>query len=59
MITLFGYGIGGTVTNIPVVVVSQSNGPVTDATLNAIKGTSLYDVTRYNKLTRIQVNRWF
>ncbi len=45
MITLFGYGFGGTVNNIPIVVVSQSNGPVTDATLNAIKGTSLYDVT--------------
>jgi ABC-2 type transport system permease protein len=44
MITLFGYGMGGTLTNIPVVVVSQSNGPVTDATLNAIKSTSLYDV---------------
>ena len=44
MITLFGYGMGGTVTNIPVVVVSQSNGPVTNATLNAIKSTSLYNV---------------
>ncbi|MGO9388559.1 MAG: ABC transporter permease [Methanobacterium sp.] len=44
MITLFGYGMGGTLTNIPVVVVSQSNGPVTDATLDAIKSTSLYDV---------------
>ncbi len=44
MITLFGYGMGGTLTNIPVVVVSQSNGPVTDVTLNAIKSTSLYDV---------------
>jgi ABC-2 type transport system permease protein len=44
MITLFGYGMGGTLTNIPVVVVSQSSGPVTDATLNAIKGTNIYDV---------------
>ncbi len=44
MITLFGYGMGGTLTNVPVVVVEQSNGPVTDATLNAIKGMSLYDV---------------
>ncbi len=44
MITLFGYGMGGTLTNIPVVIVSQSNGPVTDATLNAIKSTNLYDV---------------
>ena len=45
MITLFGYGFGGTVTNIPVVIVSQSNGPVTDATLDALKDNSLYDVT--------------
>ena len=45
MITLFGYGFGGTVTNIPVVVVSQSSGPVTDSTINAIKSASLYDVT--------------
>ena len=45
MITLFGYGFGGTVTNIPVVIVSQSGGPVTDATLAAIKDNSLYDVT--------------
>ena len=45
MITLFGYGFGGTVTDIPVVIVSQSSGPVTDATINAIKSTSLYDVT--------------
>lgn len=44
MITLFGYGMGGTLTNIPVVVVEQSNGPVTDATLTAIKGMSIYDV---------------
>ncbi len=44
MITLFGYGFGGTVTNIPVVIVSQSNGPVTDATLDALKDNSLYDV---------------
>lgn len=44
MITLFGYGMGGTITNIPVVVVTQSNGPVTDATLTAIKGMDLYDV---------------
>lgn len=44
MITLFGYGMGGELTNIPIVVVSQSDGQVTDATLNAIKGMSLYDV---------------
>jgi len=44
MIALFGYGMGGTIENIPVVIVSQSDGPVTDATLNAIKGTSFYNV---------------
>ena len=44
MITLFGYGMGGTLENIPVVVVEQSHGQVTDATLSAIKGMSLYDV---------------
>ncbi|WP_414470038.1 ABC transporter permease [Methanobacterium sp. ACI-7] len=44
MITLFGYGMGGELENIPIVVVEQSHGQVTDATLNAIKGMSLYDV---------------
>jgi ABC-2 type transport system permease protein len=44
MIALFGYGMGGSIENIPVVVVKQSEGPVTDASLNAIKGLALYDV---------------
>jgi len=44
MITLFGYGMGGTINNIPIVVVDQSQGPITDATLTAIKDNSLYDV---------------
>ncbi|MBI5679482.1 MAG: ABC-2 transporter permease [Methanobacterium sp.] len=44
MITLFGYGMGGTLENIPVVVVEQSHGQVTDATLTAMKGMSLYDI---------------
>jgi ABC-2 type transport system permease protein len=44
MITLFGYGMGGELSNIPIVVVDQSNGAVTDATLNAIKNMDLYDV---------------
>ncbi len=44
MITLFGYGMGGTLNNVPVVVVEQSQGPITDATLTAIKGNSLYNV---------------
>ena len=34
----------GRIENIPVVVVKQTDGPVTDATLNAIKEMSLYDV---------------
>lgn len=44
MIALFGYGMGGSIENIPVVVVKQTDGPVTDATLNAIKDMSLYNV---------------
>lgn len=44
MIALFGYSMGGTVQNIPVVVVKQTSGPITDQTLNAIKGLNLYDV---------------
>jgi len=44
MITLFGYGMGGTLNNVPVVVVDQSQGPITDATLSAIKGNTLYNV---------------
>jgi len=44
MITLFGYGMGGTLSNIPVVVVEQSHGQLTDATLNAMKGMTLYDI---------------
>jgi ABC-2 type transport system permease protein len=44
MITLFGYGMGGTINNIPVVVVDQSQGAITVATLSAIKGNTLYDV---------------
>ncbi len=44
MIALFGYGMGGTIDNLPVVVVKQSSGPITDQTLSAIKGLDLYDV---------------
>lgn len=44
MIALFGYGMGGSIENVPVVVVKQSDGPVTDATLNAIKDMSFYNV---------------
>lgn len=44
MITLFGYGMGGTLENIPVVIVEQSSGPVTDQTLDAMRNMSLYDI---------------
>jgi len=36
--------MGGTLNNVPVVVVDQSQGPLTDATLAAIKDDTLYDV---------------
>ncbi len=49
MITLFGYGMGGTLNNVPVVLVDQSQGPLTDATLNAIKSDSLYNVVAITK----------
>lgn len=44
MITLFGYGMGGTLENIPIVVVDQSHGSLTNQTLTEIKNMSLYDV---------------
>jgi len=44
MITLFGYGMGGTINNIPVVLVDQSHGPISDATLTVFKENTLYDV---------------
>lgn len=45
MILLFGYGMGGDLTDLPVVVVSQSQGNLTDTTLNDIKSTSVFKVT--------------
>ncbi|MFB2623073.1 ABC transporter permease [Methanothermobacter marburgensis] len=44
MITLFGYGMGGTLENIPVVIVEQSSGPLTDQTVAAMRNMSLYDI---------------
>ena len=44
MITLFGYGMGGSIENVPIVVVEQSQGDITDQTLIAIKGTPIFDV---------------
>ena len=44
MILLFGYGMGGDMTDLPVVVVSQSHGDLTDVTLDTIKSTDQYNV---------------
>ena len=44
MILLFGYGMGGEMTDLPIVVVSQSNGDLTDLTLDTIKTTETYHV---------------
>lgn len=44
MITLFGYGMGGSIENVPIVVVEQSHGDITDQTLMAIKDMSLFEV---------------
>jgi ABC-2 type transport system permease protein len=44
MILLFGYGMGGDLSNLPVVVVSQDHGDLTDLTLNTIKSEDIYHV---------------
>lgn len=44
MILLFGYGMGGEMTDLPIVVVSQSHGDLTDLTLDTIKTTETYNV---------------
>lgn len=44
MILLFGYGMGGDLENLSVVVVTQDDGALTDATLDAIKSMKVYDV---------------
>lgn len=44
MILLFGYGMGGELTDLPVAVVSQSDGNLTDITLDTIKSTEAYKV---------------
>lgn len=46
MILLFGYGMGGDLTDLPIVVVSQSNGDLTDLTLDTIKSTDTYQVVK-------------
>ena len=44
MITLFGYGMGGSIENVPIAIVDQSHGNMTDQTLMAIKDMSLFEV---------------
>jgi len=44
MITLFGYGMGGSIENVPIVVVEQSEGNFTDMTLMAIKDMPIFQV---------------
>ena len=44
MILLFGYGMGGEMTDLPILVVSQSDGNLTDLTLDTIKTTETYHV---------------
>ncbi|WP_407416583.1 ABC transporter permease [Methanobrevibacter sp.] len=46
MILLFGYGMGGDMTDLPIVVVSQSHGDLTDITLDTIKSTETYHVVK-------------
>ncbi len=46
MILLFGYGMGGEMTDLPIVVVSQSHGDLTDVTLDTIKSTETYHVVK-------------
>ena len=44
MILLFGYGMGGELTDLPVIVVSQSEGELTDQTIDILKDTNIYKV---------------
>lgn len=44
MITLFGYGMGGDIENIPIAVDAPDNGELTNQTLMDIKSDNLYDV---------------
>lgn len=46
MMLLFGYGMGGELTDLPIVVVSQSDGNMTDLTLDTIKTTESYKVVK-------------
>lgn len=44
MILLFGYGMGGDLENLNVIVVAQDEGALTDATLDVIKDMEIYHV---------------
>ena len=44
MILLFGYGMGGDLENLNIVVVAQDEGALTDATLDVIKDMEIYHV---------------
>lgn len=44
MIVLFGYGMGGTIENVPIAIVDQSHGEMADQTLMAVKNMSLFEV---------------
>lgn len=56
MILLFGYGMGGDMTDLPVVVVSQSHGDLTDVTLDTIKTTDQYKVVEVMMMLMMQKN---
>jgi ABC-2 type transport system permease protein len=44
MIVLFGYGMGGSIENVPIAIAEQSSGEITDSTLMTIKNMSLFEV---------------
>jgi len=46
MIALFGYGMGGSIENVPIAIVEQSHGNITDSTLMTLKDMSLFDVKK-------------
>jgi len=44
MILLFGYGMGGELTNLPIVIATQSEGALSDATIEIFENTKIYNV---------------
>lgn len=55
MITLFGYGMGGSIENVPIAIVDQSQGNLTDQTLMAVKDMSLFEVK--NITTNVNIGK--